>query len=110
MVSLKDLFTSFLKLGATAYGGPAMVSNIKDTAVKGKKWISEKEFFEGVALCQIIPGATAFQAASYVGFKLRGIRGAMTAAFAFTLPAFLLMLAFSALYFLFGEINVFQTA
>ena len=110
MVNLKDLFVSFLKIGATAYGGPAMVAGIRNAAVDEKKWISEREFFEGVALSQIIPGATAFQASSYVGFKLRGIKGAMTAAFAFTLPAFLLMLGFSAVYFLFGEINIFQAA
>ena len=104
-VSLKEIFFSFLKLGATAYGGPAMVANIKDMAVKDKGWLSEQEFLEGVALCQVIPGAIAFQAASYAGFKLRGIRGAIIAAFAFTFPAFLLMFILSSAYFRFGEID-----
>ena len=109
-VSLKEIFFSFLKLGATAYGGPAMVANIKDMAVGEKKWISEKEVLEGIALCQIIPGATAFQAASYVGYKLRGIKGAVAAAFAFTFPAFLLMLVLSSAYFSLRNIDIFQTA
>jgi len=105
VVSLKELFFSFLKLGATAYGGPAIVANIKDMVVKDKSWLSEQEFLEGVALCQIVPGATAFQTASYVGFKLRGIRGAIIAAFAFTFPAFFLMFILSSAYFRFGEID-----
>ena len=108
MVSLKELFFCFLKLGATAYGGPAMVANIKDMMVKEKRWLSEQEFLEGIALCQIVPGATAFQAASYAGFKLRGIRGALVASLAFTIPAFFLMLILSAVYFRFGEISSVQ--
>jgi chromate transporter len=60
--------------------------------------MQEASFLEGVALCQILPGATAMQTAAYVGFIVRGLLGAAAAFIGFGLPAFILMLIFSALY------------
>lgn len=96
--SLAGLFLSFLKLGATAFGGPAMVPYIGKMAVEQKRWLSDQTFRDGVALCQTIPGATAMQAAAYVGFRARGVAGAAASFIGFGLPAFLLMVALSALY------------
>ena len=96
--SLASLFLSFLKLGATAFGGPAMVPYIGKMAVEQKRWLSDQTFRDGVALCQTIPGATAMQAAAYVGFRARGVAGAAASFIGFGLPAFLLMVALSALY------------
>ncbi len=98
MISLKSLFTKVFKLGATAYGGPAMISQIKETAVNRYAWMKEGEFMRGVALCQLIPGATMVQIVTYVGYRVRGIWGALTAAVAFVLPAFIALLALSAVY------------
>jgi len=94
--SLGNLFLSFLKLGATAFGGPAMVPYIGNLAVERKRWISDQTFRDGVALCQMIPGATAMQTAAYVGFRARGVSGAAASFIAFGLPAFLLMVGLSA--------------
>ena len=99
MTSLKSLFTGVLKLGATAYGGPAMISQIKETAINKNGWIKEGEFMRGVALCQLIPGATMVQIVTYIGYRMRGIWGALTAAVAFVLPAFIAILILSAIYF-----------
>jgi chromate transporter len=96
--SLTVLFLSFLKLGATAFGGPAMVPYIGRMAVDQKKWLDDSTFRDGVALCQTIPGATAMQTAAYVGFRARGVAGAATSFIGFALPAFLLMVALSAFY------------
>lgn len=74
--TLIGLFLSFLKLGATAFGGPAMVPYIGKMAVEQKRWLNAQTFRDGVALCQIIPGATAMQTAAYVGFHARGVAGA----------------------------------
>jgi len=95
---LIHLFISFLKLGLTAFGGPAMVFYIKELAVEKKRWLDEKIFQEGVALAQAIPGATAMQVAAYVGLKTRGIIGGIVSFSAFALPAFLLMLILSSIY------------
>jgi chromate transporter len=96
--SLKKIFVSFLRLGLTAFGGPAMVAYIKDMSVTRFKWLDEEVFGDGVALCQSIPGATAMQTAAYVGLRARGVRGALASFSGFALPAFILMLVLSSLY------------
>jgi chromate transporter len=92
------LFLAFLRLGAVSFGGPAMVAYIRRLAVSGKGWLTEDEFQQGVALCQTLPGATAMQTAAYVGWRVRGLRGALAAFAGFGLPASLLMLALSMAY------------
>jgi len=75
-----------------------MVAHIRDLAVTRKGWLDKETFEGGVALAQSIPGATAMQTAAYAGLQARGVRGALASYVGFGLPAFLLMLGFSALY------------
>ena len=96
--SLLHLFASFLRLGATAFGGPAMVAYIRKMAVEKKHWLDEPSARDGVALCQTIPGATAMQMSAYVGLRARGVVGAAVGFVGFGLPAFLFMMILSALY------------
>lgn len=96
--SLVQLFVSFLRLGATSFGGPAMIAYIRKMAVEQKQWLNEEIFRDGVALCQTIPGATAMQMAAYVGLRIRRVAGAAVSFIGFGLPAFLFMMTLSALY------------
>lgn len=96
--ALLGLFSSFLRLGVTAFGGPAVVAYIRQMAVDKSRWLDADAFEGGVALCQAIPGATAMQTAAYVGLRVRGVAGAAASFVGFGLPAFGLMLALSALY------------
>ena len=96
--SLVKIFTRFLRLGLTAFGGPAMVAYIRSMAVEREKWLDDTTFNNGVSLCQAVPGATAMQVAAYVGLKIRGLAGAIAAFIGFGLPAFVLMMVLSALY------------
>ena len=96
--SILKLFTSFLRLGSTAFGGPSMVAYIRKMAVEEKRWLDKETFNNGVALCQIIPGATAMQSAAYVGLKTRGVAGAAATFIGFGLPAFFLMTLLAAVY------------
>lgn len=96
--SLLLLFASFLRMGLTAFGGPAMVAYIRKRVVVQKHWLDADSFHAGVALCQAIPGATVMQIAAYIGLKLHGVQGAMCCYLGFGLPAFLLMLALSMAY------------
>ncbi len=96
--SLTHLFTSFLRLGATAFGGPAMIAYIRKMAVDQKRWLDEKAARDGIALCQTIPGATAMQMSAYVGLRAKGVAGAAASFIGFGLPAFLFMMILSALY------------
>ncbi len=66
-IPLSILFARIFKLGATAYGGPAIIAQIKETAVNRYGWIKESEFMRGTALCQLIPGATMVQIVTYAG-------------------------------------------
>ena len=93
-----EVFISFLKLGLSAFGGPAMVTYIKALAVDKKHWLDEETFGHGIALCQTLPGAIAVNTASYAGYRARGFGGMLAAFAGFTLPAFLLMLMFSVIY------------
>jgi chromate transport protein ChrA len=103
--SLPALFLGFLKLGLTAFGGPAMIPYIRRYAVENKGWIDEKRFKTGVGLSQAIPGATAMQVAAYVGIVARGLPGGLAATAAcFALAtnwraeaAFLALVTFAAL-------------
>jgi chromate transporter len=93
-----NLFMSFLKLGLTAFGGPAMIAYIKELSVNRNKWLDEETFKDGVSLCQSIPGATAMQMAAYVGLRSNGLIGALLSYAGFGLPAFALMLILSVAY------------
>jgi chromate transporter len=96
--SLSRLFIAFLRLGATAFGGPAMIAYIRKMAVEKKHWLNDQSARDGVALCQTIPGATAMQMSAYVGFRARGVAGAAASFIGFGLPAFLFMMILSGLY------------
>ena len=98
-----EIFLAFLHLGLTAFGGLAMVEPIRRRVV-AKGWLSQGEFLDGVALCQVVPGATVVQLAAYVGYRLQGVLGSLAAAAGFILPAFGLMLLLSYLYFRFGDL------
>jgi len=106
---LSLLFKRFLKLGATAYGGPAIAQHMKKAVVKDLGWLKEPEFMQGVALCQMIPGATFVQMSAYIGYRLRGIAGALACMAGFVLPAFALILTLSAIYFRFGDLRLVQS-
>jgi chromate transporter len=104
VLSIWEIIQVFLHLGVTAYGGLAMVEPIRRRVVQDLGWLDQKEFLDGLALCQMVPGATVVQLATYVGYRLRSTAGAAAAAASFILPAFVLMLGLSELYFTYGNI------
>jgi chromate transporter len=102
---LREMFLVFFRMGAGAFGGPAMVTHIRRRIVEEKKWIIASDFDSGVALCQAIPGAVIMQLAAFCGLKIKGIPGAIVAFLAFGFPSFLLMFVLSILYKSFHEIS-----
>ena len=103
--TLVDLFLLFLRLGTTAFGGPAMIAYVSELVVKRRKWMDPQTFKGGVVLAQSIPGATLMQTVAYVGLQVEGLAGRPRVMYiAFGLPAFLLMLAFSAVYAAYGSV------
>lgn len=98
------LFGTFLSLGLTAFGGLAMIEPLRRRVVDERGWLTQRDFLDGVAFCQVLPGATVVQLATYVGQRLRGPAGALAAAAGFILPAFVLMTGLTGLYVRFGHL------
>src|SRR5204862_882924 len=85
--TLGGLFLSFLKIGLTGFGGGfAVLSQIRHVVVLERRWLSEHDFVEALALGQSLPGTSAGNAVTYLGFRLRGWRGAAVALTGFILP------------------------
>ena len=103
-VSLWQLALVYLQIGVTAFG-PAMASETKKQLVKSRKWVSEEDFVNGLALGQLLPGATFASLTVYIGYKIRGMAGAVVSFFAFLLPPFLLVLLLSHVYFTYGSLT-----
>ena len=107
--SLKDLIKVSLYTGATAYGGPAMFTQIKKKFVTEKKWIDEKEFLDVLSFVQILPGATGILTMACIGYKLRDVTGALVVSFFFILPTFLAITFLSYLYFNFRDLTLVKS-
>ena len=97
--SLRDLITYFLKLGTLGFGGPvALVGYMHRDLVEQRKWITEEDYKEGLALAQLAPGPLAAQLAIYLGYVHYRIVGATLAGIAFVLPSFFMVLALGYFY------------
>jgi chromate transporter len=106
--SYNELILTFLKLGFTAFGGPAMQVQIRKEIVDRKQWMEGIRFDAGLALCQVIPGAIIMQLAAYIGLKLKGKKGSVITFIAFGLPSFLIMIGLSMLYKNFRHIETIE--
>jgi chromate transport protein ChrA len=97
--TLGGIFLSFLQIGCTGFGGGlAVVAQLRVLALQKRKWFTEHEFAEGLALAQSLPGSMASNVAAYMGLRLRGWRGASVAVAGFILPSMLLMILLAILY------------
>ncbi|WEK12362.1 MAG: chromate efflux transporter [Candidatus Microbacterium phytovorans] len=91
------VFLVFLRLGLTSFGGPiAHIGYFRAEFVERRKWLTEDEFGELVALCQFLPGPASSQLGFAVGLLRAGTAGALLAFVAFTLPSSVLMFAAAA--------------
>jgi chromate transporter len=105
MITLWSLFAAFLRIGATGFGGmAALLALIEEQIVKRRKWATPEEFAEGWAISQMLPGPIAVDTATYLGYRLRGWRGAVVTTLGLVLPAFLLMLALTPFYLGYGQL------
>ena len=90
---LIELFWVFFKLGAfTVGGGIAMLPLLQNSLIYEKKWFTEEEFVDAVAVCQGLPGVIAVNMATYVGYKKKGFTGSVVSTFAVVTPSFLMIL------------------
>ena len=97
--SIFDLIKTGLYLGATSYGGPAMIGQMKKTIVNDKKWIDESQFLDAMSFAQILPGATGVLLMGYIGYILKNAFGAIIISLFFVLPSAIAIGLLSFLYF-----------
>ena len=88
-----QLFGIFFKIGAfTIGGGYAMVPIIEDEIVTKRKWISKEDFVDLLAIAQSAPGILAVNISIFIGYKLKGVQGAVVSTLGTVLPSFLIIL------------------
>ena len=91
-----QLLAIFLRLGLTSFGGPiAHIGFFRHEFVTRRRWFSEQQFAEMLALCQFLPGPASSQLGLAIGVSRGGVRGALCAWLGFTLPSAVLMVAFA---------------
>src|SRR3954470_18266688 len=106
---LVDITTYFLKLGTWGFGGPvALVGYMQRDLVENKKWITEEEYKEGLALAQLAPGPLAAQLGIYIGFVHYGLIGATLTGLAFVIPSFIMVVLLGMVYRLYGGLSWMQ--
>jgi chromate transporter len=101
----------FAWLGAVGFGGPiALAARMQKDLVQERRWLSQEDYAEGLALSQLSPGPLAAQLAMYLGWVRAGRLGATAVAAAFVLPSFLMVVGLSWLYVRFGGLDWIQAA
>lgn len=107
--SLWQLVAYMLRLGSLGFGGPvALAGYMYRDLVEQRRWITDADYKEGLALSQLMPGPLAAQLAIYLGFVHYRVRGATLVGLAFVLPSFFMVLAIGAAYVAFGGIGWMQ--
>lgn len=87
-----ELFLTFLKIGAFTFGGGyAMIPLIQKEVTEKKKWLTEDDLMEMVAIAESTPGPIAINAATYVGYRVGGILGAVLSTLGVVIPSFLII-------------------
>ena len=90
---LWQLFISFLKIGAFTFGGGyAMVPLIEREVIERKGWVAREDFIDLLTLAQSAPGPIALNTAVFVGYRISGLKGALSALMGIVLPAFTIIL------------------
>ncbi len=100
------LFRTFFKIGAfTLGGGYAMIPIIQSEVVEKNGWIRDEEFLDLVAIAQSCPGVFAANIATFIGYKVRGGRGALCTTLGTVLPSFLIILAIAMFFHRFMDVG-----
>ena len=89
---ISELFITFLKIGAFTFGGGyAMIPLIQKETVETKKWITDDDILEVVAIAESTPGPIAVNSATFVGYRVAGVPGALAATCGVVLPSFVVI-------------------
>jgi chromate transporter len=102
---LRELAVLFLRLGVTAFGGPAAhIAMMEEEVVRRRGWLSSEEFLDLLGATNLIPGPNSTEMAIHIGFKRAGWAGLLVAGACFIVPAATITLALSWVYVRFGKL------
>ncbi|MCC6359164.1 MAG: chromate efflux transporter [Phycisphaerales bacterium] len=106
---LCELALMFLRLGATAFGGPAVhIALLEHEVVNRRKWLTHEEFLDLLGVTNLIPGPNSTEMAIHIGSRRAGWRGLIVAGCCFIVPAFLITLSFAWFYVTFSSVPQLQ--
>lgn len=97
--SFAELVRTFARIGCLGFGGPAgQIAMMQREIVDERGWVDQGAFLRAINLCHLLPGPEAQQLATWIGWRLHGVKGGLAAGGLFVLPGALVMLGLSALY------------
>src|SRR5579884_2169989 len=102
---LRELTVLFLKLGITAFGGPAAhIAMMENEVVVRRRWLTREEFLDMLGIANLIPGPSSTEMAIFIGHRLAGWRGLLLSGLCFILPAALIVTGFAWGYMKYGRL------
>ncbi|WP_224766292.1 chromate efflux transporter [Nocardioides campestrisoli] len=104
VIGLREATKAWFAVSLQTFGGPAgQIAVMQRMLVDERRWIGQQRFLFALSYCTLLPGPEAQQLATYVGWLLNGVRGALVAGTLFVLPGVVALLALSAVYVAYGE-------
>jgi len=104
-ISFGEAFRFWLKLGFISFGGPAgQIAIMQKELVENRKWIEQDDFLHALNFCMLLPGPEAQQLATYIGWRLHGIKGGIVAGAFFVIPSIFFLLGLSYVYAAYGNV------
>ena len=94
-----QMMKAFARIGCLSFGGPAgQIALMHRELVEERRWVDEEQYLHALNFCHLLPGPEAQQLATWVGWRLHGIKGGLAAGLLFVIPGALVILALSMLY------------
>ena len=87
-----QLFIEFFTLGLFTFGGGAAMIAVLQNRLKGKNWLTEDEVLDCITVAQTLPGVVAINMSVYVGYRMKGIRGAIVSVLGMVIPSFVIII------------------
>ena len=104
---IKDAIRTWARIAALSFGGPAgQIAVMHRILVEERRWIDEDRFLHALNFCMLLPGPEAQQLATYIGWLMHGVRGALIAGVLFILPGVAAIMALSMVYVTLGDVGI----
>ena len=109
VVPLREATKAWFAISLQTFGGPAgQIAVMQRTLVDERRWIGQQRFLFALSYCTLLPGPEAQQLATYVGWLLNGVKGALVAGILFILPGVVALLVLSGVYVAFGDTTLVE--